>query len=79
LCSHEDVLRKTLAILGSATFLVLAPGFMAGMVPSWISHWRLEDAFPGLPLLRIAGGLLLALGATDLIDSFGPWARHPKV
>jgi protein-S-isoprenylcysteine O-methyltransferase Ste14 len=70
----KTVVRKTLAILGSATFLVLAPGFVAGMVPWWISHWRVEAAFLGLPLLRFGGGLLLALGATGLLDSFGRFA-----
>jgi protein-S-isoprenylcysteine O-methyltransferase Ste14 len=68
------VVRKTLAIFSSAIFLVLAPGFVAGMVPWWISHWRVEHAFPGLPWFRIAGGLLLALGATGLLDSFGRFA-----
>jgi protein-S-isoprenylcysteine O-methyltransferase Ste14 len=68
------VVRKSLAILGSAIFLVLAPGFVAGMVPWWISHWRVEAAFLGLPLLRFAGGVLLALGAAGLLDSFGRFA-----
>ena len=32
-CLHECVIRRILAIVGSAIFLVLAPGFVAGMVP----------------------------------------------
>ena len=56
--------------MGSAIFLVIAPGFVAGLVPWWISHWRLEAPFLGLPLLRVAGGVLLTLGAIGLLDSF---------
>jgi len=45
------MIRRILAIGGSAIFLVLAPGFVAGMVPWWISHWRVEAALLGLPAL----------------------------
>src|SRR5262249_29264484 len=64
------MIRKALAIVGSAVFLVIAPGFVAGWVPWWISRWRLEAAFLGLPLLRFAGGILIPLGAIGLLDSF---------
>jgi protein-S-isoprenylcysteine O-methyltransferase Ste14 len=71
---HECVIRRILAIVGSAIFLVLAPGFVAGMVPWWISHWRVEAALLGLPTLRFLGGVLLALGAVGILDSFGRFA-----
>src|SRR5689334_7200927 len=44
------------------------------MVPWWISHWRFETALLGLPVLRVAGGALLGLGVTGLLDSFGRFA-----
>ena len=59
-----------LAIIGSAFFLVIAPGFVAGLVPWWISRWRLETSSLGMPLLRSAGGMLVALGIIGLLDSF---------
>jgi protein-S-isoprenylcysteine O-methyltransferase Ste14 len=62
--------RKALAIAGSSVFLVLAPGFVAGLVPRWISLWRFEPPFFGIGLFRFAGGLLIALGALILLDSF---------
>jgi protein-S-isoprenylcysteine O-methyltransferase Ste14 len=68
------VIRRILAIVGSAIFLVLAPGFVAGMVPWWISHWRVEAALLGLLTLRFLGGVLLALGAVGILDSFGRFA-----
>ncbi len=62
--------RKPLAIMVSAVFLVIAPGFVAGLVPWWISRWRLEAPFLGVPLFRFAGGTLIVLGGIGLLDSF---------
>ena len=64
------MIRKVLAIIGSAVFLVIAPGFVAGLVPWWISRWRLEAPFFGMPLFRFAGVMLLTLGVIGLLDSF---------
>ena len=64
------MIRKILASIGSAVFLVIAPGFVAGLVPRWISRWRLEAPFFGMPLFRFAGGILIALGVAGLLDSF---------
>jgi hypothetical protein len=44
------------------------------MVPCWISHWSVEAALLGLPVLRLVGGALVALGVTGLLDSFGRFA-----
>ena len=68
------MMRKLLAILGSAVFLVIAPGFVAGWVPRWISRWQIEAPFFGMPLFRFTGGILIALGAIGLLDSFGRFA-----
>ena len=66
----EDRMSRGWPIIGSAIFLVIAPGFAAGLVPYWISRWRLEDPFFGMPLSRFAGATLLALGIIGLLDSF---------
>src|SRR6266498_2951860 len=63
-------MRKVLAIIGSAVFLVIAPGFVAGLAPWWISRWRLAAPFPGMPLFRLGGGMSIALGCIGLLDSF---------
>src|SRR5215472_4135169 len=62
--------RKILAVVGSALFLVIAPGFVAGLVPWWISHWQVETPFFGISILRFVGGVLIVLGAIGLLDSF---------
>ncbi len=64
------------AILGSAVFLAVAPGFVAGLVPWWISHWRLQAPFFGVPLFRFAGGILIALGIGGVLDSFVRFAMQ---
>jgi protein-S-isoprenylcysteine O-methyltransferase Ste14 len=59
--------RKALAAAGSAAFLVLAPGVVAGLIPWLLTGWQMEDA----PLaVRIAGGALIALGAGFLLHAF---------
>jgi protein-S-isoprenylcysteine O-methyltransferase Ste14 len=68
------VTRKVLAIVGSAIFLVVAPGFVAGLAPWWISHWRMEAPFFGLPVFRLIGAFLIALGLVGLLDSFRRFA-----
>jgi protein-S-isoprenylcysteine O-methyltransferase Ste14 len=64
------MIRKASAIVWSAIFLVIAPGFIAGLAPWWISRWRLESPFFGMALLRLAGGALVVLGVIGLLDSF---------
>ena len=33
-------MRKTTAMAGSAAFLVIAPGVVAGLVPWWLTGWQ---------------------------------------
>jgi len=67
-------MRKLLALAGSAVFLIIAPGFVAGWVPWRISHWRMGAAFFGVQLFRFVGGMLVGLGAIGLLDSFARFA-----
>ena len=51
-------------------FFALAPGVVAGLVPWWLTGWRVR-ALPAwwLPL-RLAGVVLLAAGAVVLVQAF---------
>jgi protein-S-isoprenylcysteine O-methyltransferase Ste14 len=63
--------RKTAAAAGSAAFLVLAPGVVAGLIPWLLTGWRVESS----PLaIRILGGLLIALGVGFLLHAFARFA-----
>jgi protein-S-isoprenylcysteine O-methyltransferase Ste14 len=67
-------MRRVLAVLGSALFLVLAPGTVAGLVPWWISRWRFQTSVIVWLPLRVIGGLLVPVGALVLFDSFARFA-----
>ncbi len=65
---------RVLSIAGSAVFLVIAPGFVAGVAPWWIGGWRMLPALGGIWLFRPAGCVLIALGCLGLLDSFARFA-----
>jgi len=67
-------MRRLWAGLGSLLFFLLAPGFVAGLVPWWISRWHMQPPLLGLSLLRVAGATLIALGTPSLLDSFTRFA-----
>jgi protein-S-isoprenylcysteine O-methyltransferase Ste14 len=66
--------RRMFAVLGSALFFVVAPGTVAGLVPWWVSRWRVEAPVSGWLPLRVVGGLLVAAGIGVLLDSFARFA-----
>jgi protein-S-isoprenylcysteine O-methyltransferase Ste14 len=55
------------AALGSALFLAVAPGVMAGLVPWALTGW--DSAGPPLPV-AVIGALLMVAGAAVLLHSF---------
>jgi protein-S-isoprenylcysteine O-methyltransferase Ste14 len=66
-------MKHAYAALGSALFLVVAPGTVAGLIPAWISDGRTVTA--SVPLI-LPGGLLLGLGGLLLLDCFRRFVRH---
>jgi protein-S-isoprenylcysteine O-methyltransferase Ste14 len=63
-------MRKPLAAAGSAIFFVLAPGVVAGLIPWWLTGWRVRELLPYWALLRVAGVVLLAAGVVVLVHAF---------
>ena len=53
---------------------MLAPGFVAGVGPWWISRWQVQPPFLGLTLFRVLGLALIAMGTPVLLDSFARFA-----
>jgi protein-S-isoprenylcysteine O-methyltransferase Ste14 len=62
--------RKARAAAGSLVFLVLAPGVVAGVVPWWLTGWRVEDPLPYWLPLRVGGSILLVAGVVVLLHAF---------
>jgi protein-S-isoprenylcysteine O-methyltransferase Ste14 len=67
-------MRRSSAILGTSVFLFVAPGFVAGVVPWWIRHWRLQPPLLNIVLLRWLGVALLMIGGVIVLDSFARFA-----
>lgn len=74
----RDGRKRRIAVLGSALFLVLVPGTVAGLLPYWISRWELQPAVRGVWSLRPVGVVLLAIGAAGLLDCFARFAVHGR-
>jgi protein-S-isoprenylcysteine O-methyltransferase Ste14 len=62
--------RKARAAVGSLVFLVLVPGVVAGLVPWWLTGWRVQNPMPYWVPLRVGGLILLAVGVFVLLQAF---------
>ncbi len=60
------------ASVGTAAFLVVAPGAVAGLVPWWLTGWRPGGAYPAG--VRAVGAVLIAAGAAVLLSAFAQFA-----
>jgi hypothetical protein len=56
-----------MAALGSAMFLVAAPGVVAGLVPCWLTDWRFGTPLAWWDAVR-APGLLMTIAATAMVE-----------
>ena len=65
---------RAISVLGSALFLIVAPGTVAGLVPWWISHWQVRAPFLSLAGFRAGGVLVGVAGLAVLLDSVGRFA-----
>jgi protein-S-isoprenylcysteine O-methyltransferase Ste14 len=60
-------MRRPAAAVGSAAFMVVAPGTAAGLVPWLLTGWHSADWW--LPV-QVLGGVLLTAGAVVLVQAF---------
>jgi protein-S-isoprenylcysteine O-methyltransferase Ste14 len=68
-------MRRAEAGLGSAMFLIAAPGIVAGLVPWWLTEWQSGER----PIAsRAAGLLLIAAGASVLLAAFVGFATEGR-
>jgi hypothetical protein len=65
-------MRKITATAGSAVFLVIAPGVVAGLMPRWLTGWQPGGDWP-VPV-RITGAVLTGAGAVVLLGAFAQFA-----
>lgn len=69
-------MRRVTPIAGTAVFLVLAPGVVAGLVPWWMTGWRPGAAYPAA--VRIIGAILAAAAAAALLYAFAQFALEGR-
>jgi protein-S-isoprenylcysteine O-methyltransferase Ste14 len=67
-------MKRVGAVIGSAIFLVIAPGFVAILMPFYLCRWHLAPPLLGFFPLRVLGALLAAAGLPVLLDSFARFA-----
>jgi len=56
--------------VGSLAFLLLAPGVVAGLVPWWLTGWRVQGSMAYWLPLRVGGLILVAAGVVVLLQAF---------
>ncbi|TAJ24692.1 MAG: isoprenylcysteine carboxylmethyltransferase family protein [Reyranella sp.] len=66
--------QRTIAVLGSAVFFVVAPFTLAGLIPWSVTDWQLQPPFLGLELTRGIGAMLILAGVPGLVDAFARFA-----
>jgi len=67
-------MRRATALIGSAIFLVIAPGTLAFYIPWRMSGWRFAPTLLGFSGFRVIGVILMAPGLPVLLDSFARFA-----
>ncbi|MBZ5504658.1 MAG: isoprenylcysteine carboxylmethyltransferase family protein [Acidobacteriia bacterium] len=67
-------MNRSAAILGSAVFLVIAPGTIAVLMPYWICQWHMAPPLLGWSAIRVVGAVLIVTGLPLLLDSFARFA-----
>ena len=67
-------MKRPGALLGSAIFLVIAPGTLAVYIPWAMTRWRIAPPLFAFSALRVLGALMIAAGLPVLLDSFARFA-----
>jgi protein-S-isoprenylcysteine O-methyltransferase Ste14 len=62
-------MRTWKAALGSIVFFVLAPAMVVGVIPWWITGWRVQLHWAAP--IRFVGLVLLVAGIAVLVEAFG--------
>jgi protein-S-isoprenylcysteine O-methyltransferase Ste14 len=72
----NEHVRRRHAVLGSALFLVLAPGLAAGALPVLITGWEVDERLPDV--VRGLGAVIGGLGIAFLLHTFARFALEGR-
>jgi protein-S-isoprenylcysteine O-methyltransferase Ste14 len=70
--------RKPTAAAGSALFFAIAPGVVAGLIPWWLTGWQVRGPLAHRAPVRIAGLIMLTLGAIVLVQAFARFVAEGR-
>ena len=71
-------MRRPTAAAGSALFFAAAPGVVAGLVPWWLTGWRVRGPLAHWAPVRAAGLIMLIAGAFVLIQAFARFVTEGR-
>jgi protein-S-isoprenylcysteine O-methyltransferase Ste14 len=74
----EDWMHRAAATAGSVVFFVVAPGFLAGVVPFWLTGWQFRTPLAFWAPFRVLGAALLAIGIAVLIRLFAQFVAEGR-
>jgi protein-S-isoprenylcysteine O-methyltransferase Ste14 len=63
------------AWVGTVAFLVLTPGVVAGLIPAWITGWRIPWTGGWRSPFGIVAAIAIVAGVVVLLDAFVRFAR----
>ena len=69
---------RTRAVVGSFIFFLVAPAFVAGVVPFALVGWTMQPPLIGLPGERLLGVFGIGAGLAGLVDSFARFALEGR-
>ena len=71
-------MRKSTATAGSALFFAIAPGVVAGLIPWWLTGWRVRTPLAHWAPLRAAGLIMAIAGAVVLVQAFARFVAEGR-
>ena len=63
-------MRRPVAAVGSAVFLVVGPGIVVGLIPWLLTGWQVREPAPYWAPMRVLGVILLIAGLIVLVQAF---------
>ena len=63
-------MRRPVAAVGSAVFLVVGPGIVVGLIPWLLTGWQVREPAPYWAPMHVLGVILLVAGLTVLVQAF---------
>src|SRR6202035_4627063 len=71
-------MNRLTAAVGSVLFFAIAPGVVAGMMPWWLTRWQVRGPLVHWASVRVAGLILLILGAIVLVQAFARFVAEGR-